>query len=208
MREATLGGVSALDARPAKAGKPRAPGASRGGKGPSPRLRRIRAHLALIVGSAGFSAIMIGIILNATVMQKEHHPAPLFGAAAAPVRMAAAPPAVAPRTLDPAPVPALPASPAAVAAIAPPPLPVAPPAGPAKAAPHVPLQAASAPHGSKPVDGIARLLAASPAPSHAVAAARAAGKAVSAQPRTAAIPKTRPAVPVAARSVPSPAAVN
>lgn len=206
LREASLGGVSALDLRPGKtAGKPRAPGASRGGKGPNLRLRRIRAHLALIVGSAGFSAMMIGIILNATVMQKEHHPAPLFGAAAPPVRLAAAPPAAAPRDLDPSPVPAPAVLPPLVTA-APPQVAATPSPSVARAAPRTQVQGAAAPHAGKPVDGIARWLAGSS--SRPMAAAHASGKPVSTQAKAATIPKTRPAVPVVARSEPSPAAVN
>lgn len=208
MREATLGGVSALDVRSAKiAGKPRPAGAGRSGKGPSPRLRRIRAHLALIVGSAGFSAIMIGIILNATVMQKEHHPAPLFGAAALPVRTAAAP-APAPREVEPSPVLAPPAGLPAIAVAAAPPVAAAPLTSSGKAVPHALLPMAAAPRPSKPADGIARFLAGPHVASHPVAVARAPGKPMSTQPRTAVAAKPRPAVPVAARSEPSPAAVN
>lgn len=203
MREATLGGVSALDARPSRgAAKARPSGASRTSKTPSPRLRRVRAHLALIVGSAGFSAIMIGIILNATVMQKEHHPAPLFGGAAPPVHLAVAP--AAPSDTGLVPPLSRPAAPVAAAA---PVLPVA-------AAPLQPLAKAAsrnppapvALHAPKPADGIARFLAGGNASSRAVAAVHRPARSVSTQPKAAAAAKLRPAVPVAARTVPAPAA--
>lgn len=80
MPEIALGGLSALDVPPGKAKPARKGGGARRQAGP--RLRKFRAHAALVVGSAAFSALMIGIVLNATVMQKEHHPAPLFGSAA------------------------------------------------------------------------------------------------------------------------------
>lgn len=211
MREATLGGVSALDARPSKAtGKPRSPGAGRRGNTLSPRLRRVRAHIALIVGSAGFSAIMIGIILNATVMQKEHHPAPLFGAAAPPVHVAAAPP-TAPADTGPGLVPPRPSVPVTLpplAAASPPMISTAPLPTAAKAAVRVP-QTTVALHGPRPPDAIARFLDGAHASSHAAAAAHGPAKPVSTQPRTAALAKPRPAVPVATRSEPAlAAAVN
>lgn len=212
LREATLGGVSALDARPPRGGaKARAPAAGRGVKAQSPGLRRVRAHLALIVGSAGFSAIMIGIILNATVMQKEHHPAPLFGTAVAPVRVAAAPPAMQPDTglgLVPAlPAPSMPVALPSVAAASPPMVTAVPLANASKAAARVPRPSV-APRPAKPADGIARFLEGSHASPHVVAAEHGPARPVSTQPRSAAAPRLRPAGPVATRSQPVPAAVN
>ncbi len=164
MREATLGGLSALDAPPSrKAPGSRAKTTARVKKpGVGPRFKRYRSRIILIVGSAGFCAMMVGIVLNATVLQKEHHPAPLF-ATAPPAREVAAALAPTPRpdtvaTSAPLPVPA---TPPPTAAAPPPALPATTSLSTTKVAAG---RATSHPaHPSHPakVDAIARLLAGS-----------------------------------------------
>lgn len=65
--------------------------------------RRARLPALTSVATAGLAAILAGIVLNALVLQKGHHPAPLFSP-----EVAAAPPAIRPAR-PPQPVASLPA---------------------------------------------------------------------------------------------------
>ncbi|UDL94862.1 hypothetical protein LGH83_00835 [Lichenihabitans sp. PAMC28606] len=78
MREATMSDLGA--ARPRKASG-KGGTSARASKASSFRskLRRIRPQAITGIASAGFAAIMVGIVLNAVVFQKGRHPAPLFG---------------------------------------------------------------------------------------------------------------------------------
>jgi hypothetical protein len=128
-------------------------------------LRRIRMPALTGIVSAGFAAIMVGIVLNAMVFQKGRHPAPLFGAALVDGAMArpAPPPPVRLQAAAPA-QPQVGADPAD-AEPAPAPAPVAHPAH-AQPAAH-----AAAPVHAKPVDRIAQLLNGSAvAPEHSAKA--------------------------------------
>jgi hypothetical protein len=154
LREATLNGLPDLDTvRPRK---PRTPAAKAGkpnkGKAMGARLRRLRSRVLLVVGSAGFSAIMVGIICNAVMFQKGHHPAPLFSTAAPAVearppaaRVAAAPAPVAPPATDAAPAPALTDEAPSVAA-------------PVRRAAHIPAAPPAHHVATAKVDGISHLL--------------------------------------------------
>ena len=70
MREATLGGLSDLDAVRPRKGSARARSSAkptaRAGKG---RFARFRSRLVVTVATAGFAAIMVGILVNATMLQ-------------------------------------------------------------------------------------------------------------------------------------------
>ncbi len=93
MREATLDRAGDLNGvRPAKAAGPSRK--TRAPRKPVPGAGRSRAGLRgralATAASAVFAALMCGIVLNATVFQKGHHPAPLFGSAAEPARLPAA----------------------------------------------------------------------------------------------------------------------
>ena len=129
MRDASLNNAGGLDGvRPGKAAAParrgRAPLKSAAGAARS-KARVLRGRALATVASSAFAALMCGIVLNATVFQKGHHPAPLFGPAAEgapppPAARAAVPPQPLVRTVGtdaPATAPAdlhpLPAAPAA-----------------------------------------------------------------------------------------------
>ena len=147
---------------------------------------------------------MIGIILNATVMQKEHHPAPLFGGPAAPAHVAATAPDTGVALIPPLSAPSSPVAPSPVAS--PPMVTAAPLPEAVKGTAHVP-QTTPALHAVKPVDGIARFLSGSHG-SRPVVVAHGSARPVSTQPKTAAAAKPRPLVPVAARTGLTPAAVD
>lgn len=151
MPDATLSApalTAVRPARPASASRAGPAGGSRPRKRPG--ARRLPARFSLIVGSAGFCAIMIGIVVNATMFQKGHHPAPLF-ASAAPVHPVGAAPAPAPAVLAlPAGLPDLPAP-------APEKQPLPAPTVIAKA-PAAPVATPARHAAARHLDGIARLL--------------------------------------------------
>lgn len=67
-------------------------------------LGRVIAHPGIIVAGATFAAVMTGIVVNAVMFQKGHHPSPLF--ATPPAQTASAEPErVAPPTPVPVPIP-------------------------------------------------------------------------------------------------------
>lgn len=132
--------------------KPRPPSTG-AKKKKGPRRRRFDMHRVARVAAIGMAATMaLGIMVNALVLQKGHHPAPLFGKPPAPAASQATPPRPTVRAVQ-----------ADVDADV---APVAPVAKARKLA--VAAQDADAPVGD---DAIGRLLAGGPAP-----AAKAAGK--------------------------------
>ena len=121
-------------------------------------LGRVFARPGVIVAGASFAAVMTGIVANALILQKGHHPSPLFSPAAT-------------ETAQPAPVPLPPPAPRqvleqpAAPAEAPAPAPAAPvedvPAAPAPTA----RPATATPHAA------AKKPAAHPAATHVAATA-------------------------------------
>ncbi|MGA2794362.1 MAG: hypothetical protein ABSE69_12675, partial [Roseiarcus sp.] len=71
-------------------------------------MRRLLSRPARTVAGATLAAILAGIVINALVMQKEHHPAPLFGAPRPATEISQSPAAPAPATAQSAPVAAQP----------------------------------------------------------------------------------------------------
>jgi hypothetical protein len=138
-------------------------GGSAGGrgsrKGPAAKaagatvLSRFFARPSIVVAGATFAAIMTGIVANALLLQKGHHPSPLFSPA---VTRTEAPPAVVfapptptpvPRTIVESPAPAPVAAPADEAPVTPKP---AAPATPTRKAATKPAPEAARP-AHKPV---------------------------------------------------------
>jgi hypothetical protein len=66
--------------------------------------RRLLSRPARTVAGATLAAILTGIVINALVMQKEHRSAPLFGAARLATEVSPPPAALAPATVQTAPV--------------------------------------------------------------------------------------------------------
>ncbi len=167
MREATLSGLSTLDAvRPRKAGpsgaktKPKT-----GARSVLATVRRLRSRATLVVASAGFTAIMVGIVCNAVLFQKGHHPAPLFGSAPPPRMPVPGPDEAKPAVARlPAPAPASASPPVAPLAAEAPAVGLGTPAASAAPAPHAAAhrllqRAHEAAKPAKGGDQIARLLA-------------------------------------------------
>jgi hypothetical protein len=150
LRDAAITRASDLDEV-----RPRRTGASGSAKRPKARkagslaalMRRLRSRAIMVIATSCFCAIMVGIVLNATVFQKGHHPAPLVRPAA--VAASVPQPPVRPQAaLVPVPPPPAPVAPEAV--------PQEPLAPPVHAHPAPPKHAASiAVHKS---DAIAQLI--------------------------------------------------
>lgn len=125
---------------PARKGKP---GAGRRPSQPTV-LGRVFARPGVIVAGASFAAVMTGIVANALLLQKGHHPSPLFSPAptevAAPQPIPVPPPV--PRQVVEQPV--------AEAAPAANDTPAAPPAPPAVHTPKKAVARPAAPHAAVP----------------------------------------------------------
>ena len=145
--------------------QPAAP-ARKGKGGPSRKpekptlLGRVFARPGMIVAGASFAAVMTGIVANALILQKGHHPSPLFSPAPAEAAVPVPPPA--PRQALAQPVPA-PEAPAPAPAIMETPAPVVTPA--TKSTP------AAAPHAAAKKPAAHAAAAAHPIPTHKEAAA-------------------------------------
>lgn len=158
MREApALAGVT--DGRPRSSGPRRPKAAAPKRSSPPSLVRRAFARPGVTIAGAVFAALMAGVVANAILFQKGHHPAPIFnGGHRTPIEPG--PVEVAPTPLQPAPsmapvaAPPIPADPAPVVAEPTAAVPAA--ASPRTAKPAAPVhKSTSAPHRT---DSIARLI--------------------------------------------------